>query len=90
MNEMGQWQTRDSFMSLLRKNGIQIRIRLPILPMAEGFIARHIEIGGRKHTENRMIIRGLDMTARGTRRQDQWEMHTFKAFFAVKERCARI
>jgi hypothetical protein len=66
MNEMGQWQTRDSFMSLLRKNGIQIRIRFLIFPMAEGFIARHIEIGGRKHTENRMIIRGLDMTARGT------------------------
>jgi hypothetical protein len=53
-------------MSLFRKNRIQIRIRLLILPMAEGFIARHIKIGSRKHTENRIIIRGLDMTARGT------------------------
>jgi hypothetical protein len=33
MNEMGHWQTRDSFMSLLRKNGIQIRMRLSILPI---------------------------------------------------------
>jgi hypothetical protein len=34
--------------------------------MAEGFIARHIEIGGRKHTENRIIMKDLDMAARGT------------------------
>jgi hypothetical protein len=32
--------------------------------MAEGFITRHIKIGDRRHTENRMIIKDLDMAAR--------------------------
>jgi hypothetical protein len=41
-------------------------MRLLIFLIAEGFIARHIEIGGRRHIENRMIMRGLDMAARGT------------------------
>jgi hypothetical protein len=41
-------------------------MRLLIFPIAEGFIARHIKIGDRKHIENRIIMRGLDMTARGT------------------------
>jgi hypothetical protein len=41
-------------------------MKLLILPMAEGFIARYIEIGDRRHTENRIIMRGLDMAARGT------------------------
>jgi hypothetical protein len=33
--------------------------------MAEGFIARHIEIGNRRYTKNRIIMRSLDITAKG-------------------------